>query len=139
MSGEVVSAAAAIVGGIVGAVLTFILSQIASSRQDKRKVRTQVLMVLMGGRGRIHARDVTDHVNVIPIAFAGETRVIHAYQHLCAAAAGDFPTMLKRYVELVIVIADIMGFKGIGEADLNLGYFFFANSNTDLSGPPEGR
>lgn len=115
---------AALAGAIVGAVLTFVLTQFAGARAMKQQRKLHVLAVLMGGRGRIFSQEVSDAVNLIPVVFYGDREVRSAYQHFCAVKGDAGPLFFERYIELVIAVANNLGYtKRITQADISLGFY----------------
>jgi hypothetical protein len=118
---------AALLGAIVGSVLTFVLGQIAGSRQEKRQQRLRLLGALMAGRGKIFSPEVAEAVNLIPIVFHDNEKVRRAYQHFCATIGIPHADFVKRYVELIIEVSKSLGYSDrLTEADIHTGLFLQA-------------
>ena len=129
---------AALVGAVVGAVLTFVLSQFAVWFSERKKQKLLVLGGLMGGRGRIFSQDVSDVINLIPVVFSGDTRVRNAYQHFCAIRSSTEPQFFPRYADLVLAVAKSAGFRErLTEADIYLGFFPTQPAATNTPPKPE--
>ncbi len=114
---------AALVGATVGALVSVFLGNYLSKRAERQRIRFQILIILVGQRGRITSENVKDHLNAIPLVFAEDNEIRRAFQHFCATMDLGSPDFFRRYNELVLSIARNLGFKGVVMSDLELGFF----------------
>lgn len=114
----------ALLGAVVGAVMTFAFTQIAHRAAQKEQRKLHVFAVLMGGRGRIATQEVADAMNLIPVVFYEDQEVRRAYQHFCALVPGSGDVFFTRYVDMVLAIAKNLGYdRNLTPADVNLGFY----------------